>query len=234
MAPAMRAGPTGLQTTRNEAAGGEKPRIPRFSLRFQTTAATLLAALAVACGQWEGAHQPTFDEAASRRLGELVVRDRRDIVTPPPKRFRKVIVERRVRKVIRGDGPFYICPVQADGYYSNDFGAPRYTGGYHPHQGNDIFAGFGSPIVAPFDGRAVVATNRIGGLAVKVFGEEGYVYNAHLVAFGRLGDVEAGRVIGYVGNTGNADGTAPHNHFEWHPRNGRAVNPYPFLQEVCR
>jgi NADH-quinone oxidoreductase subunit A len=89
-----------------------------------------------------------------------------------------------VRKVIRSDGPFYICPVQADGFYSNDFGAPRYTGGYHPHQGNDIFADLGSPIVAPFEGRAVVATNRIGGLAVKVFGEGGYVYNAHLVAFG--------------------------------------------------
>jgi murein DD-endopeptidase MepM/ murein hydrolase activator NlpD len=193
-----------------------------------------LAVLAVACGQWEGAHQPTFDEAASRRLGEVIVRDRRDTVTPPPKRFRKVIVATRVRRVIKGDGPFYICPVQADGFYSNDFGAPRYTGGYHPHQGNDIFAGFGSPIVAPFDGRAVVATNRIGGLAVKVFGEEGYVYNAHLVAFGRLGEVKAGRVVGYVGNTGNAEGTSPHNHFEWHPRNERAVNPYPYLQEVCR
>ncbi len=230
----MRAGPTGLQTTRNEAVRGEKPRTPPFSVGFLTVAATLLAGLAVACGQWEGAHQPTFDEAASRRLGEVVVRDRRDVVTPPPKRLRKVIVERRVRKVIKGDGPFFICPVQADGYYSNDFGAPRYTGGYHPHQGNDIFADLGSYIVAPFEGRAVVATNRIGGLAVKVFGEEGYVYNAHLVAFGKLGKVRAGDVIGYVGNTGNAEGTSPHNHFEWHPRNGRAVNPYPYLQQVCR
>ena len=229
----MRASPTGPHTTRREAVGTQSPRSPRSRLRL-LPAVAMLAALAGACGQWEGAHQPTFDEAASRRLGELVVRDRRDVVTPPPKRFRKVIVERRVRKIIKGDGPFYICPVQADGFYSNDFGAPRYTGGYHPHQGNDIFADFGSPIVAPFTGRAVVATNRIGGLAVKVFGEQGYVYNAHLVAFRKIGRVKTGDVIGYVGNTGNAVGTSPHNHFEWHPGNGRAVNPYPYLQEVCR
>ncbi len=230
----MRAGPAGRHGTRRTAVGGESPRSPRSRLRLLLAGAVTLAALAVACGQWEGAHQPTFDEQASRRLGELVVRDSRDIVTPPPKRLRKVIVERRVRKVIRGDGPFYICPVQADGFYSNDFGAPRFTGGYHPHQGNDIFADLGSPIVAPFEGRAVVATNRIGGLAVKVFGEEGYVYNAHLVAFAKVGKVRAGDVIGYVGTSGNAVGTSPHNHFEWHPRNGRAVNPYPYLQEVCR
>ena len=230
----MRASPTGLQKDRRKAIGGEKPHTPPFRLGFLAVATAALAALSVACGQWEGAHQPTFDEAASRRLGELIVRDRRDVVTPPPKRFRKVIVEKRVRRIVQSDGPFYICPVQADGFYSNDFGAPRYTGGYHPHQGNDIFAGLGSPVVAPFDGRAVVAANRIGGLAVKVFGEDGYVYNAHLIAYGRMGQVKAGHVIGYVGNTGNAEGTSPHNHFEWHPRNGRAVNPYPYLQQVCR
>jgi murein DD-endopeptidase MepM/ murein hydrolase activator NlpD len=229
----MRAGPTGLQTTSGEAAGGGRPRTPPLRLGFLTAVTAALAVLAVACGQWEGAHQPTFDEAASRRHGELIVRDRRDIVTPPPKRLRKVIVEKRVRKIVRSDGPFFICPVQANGFFSNDFGAPRFTGGYHPHQGNDIFADLGSPIVAPFDGRAVVATNRIGGLAVKVFGEEGYVYNAHLIHIQRVGQVKAGTVIGHVGDTGNAVGTHPHNHFEWHPENGRAVNPYPYLQEVC-
>ncbi len=231
----MRAGPTGLQRTRCDADGGERPRTPPFRLGFLTAATAALAVLGVACGQWEGAHQPTYDERASRRLGSttLFTRNNRDGVTLPPKRLRKVIVVRRVKRTVRGRGPFRICPVQAEGFFSNDFGAPRFTGGYHPHQGNDIFADLGSPIVAPFDGRAVVATNRIGGLAVKVFGEEGYVYNAHLIHIQRVGPVRAGTVIGHVGNTGNAVGTSPHNHFEWHPENGRAVNPYPYLQEAC-
>lgn len=228
----MRASPAGLRTTRGKAVGGRKSRTPGSLFGLPTPAVAALGVLAVACGQWPGAHQPTFDELASRR-NAIITRDSRDRITPPPKALRKVIVVKRVRKIRRGNGPFVICPVQAKGYFSNDFGAPRFTGGYHPHQGNDIFADLGSPIVAPFDGRAVVATNRIGGLAVKVFGPEGYVYNAHLAFIRKVGDVEAGTVIGYVGNTGNAIGTPPHNHFEWHPRNGRAVNPYPYLQEVC-
>jgi murein DD-endopeptidase MepM/ murein hydrolase activator NlpD len=66
-----------------------------------------------------------------------------------------------------------------------------------------------------------------------VYGEDGYAYNAHLQSFGALGDVEAGTVIGYVGNSGNAVNTPSHDHFEWHPENRAAVNPFPFLNEVC-
>ena len=105
-------------------------------------------------------------------------------------------------------------------------GTPR-----HIHQGNDIMAPTGAPIIAPFDGEAVAGSSDLGGTSVKVYGAGGYVYNAHLSAYGKLGAVQAGDVIGYVGSTGNA--TAPHNHFEWHPGDGAAVDPYLFLTAVC-
>lgn len=142
----------------------------------------------------------------------------------------------------RLDGPFpfelvegvlQVCPVDPPRAYSDDFGAPRWSGGYHPHQGNDIFAPEGTPIRAPFDGTAVAVPNELGGEAVKVFGATGYVYNAHLSAYGKLGEVVAGDIIGFVGNTGNAINTPPHDHFEWHPGNGPAVNPFALLNAAC-
>jgi hypothetical protein len=129
------------------------------------------------------------------------------------------------------DGVLRVCPVDEPRAYSDNWHAPRWGGGFHLHQGIDIFAPTGTPIRAPFDGTAVVADNWLGGLAVKVYGESGYVYNAHLSEHGLLGPVEAGDIIGFVGSTGNASG--PHDHFEYHPGNGDAVNPYLFLNAVC-
>jgi len=149
-----------------------------------------------------------------------------------------------------------LCPVQVAqgrGYFSDDFGAPRFAGGFHHHAGNDILAPLGSPIVAPFDGRAQATPNSLGGLAVTVFGAHGWVYNAHLVQYGKLGEVKAGTVIGFVGNTGDAAGGPTHDHFEWHPQplpppplhvspygesvigppTAPGIDPFPFLQAVC-
>src|SRR5207244_8013548 len=50
-----------------------------------------------------------------------------------------------------GPGPFKYCPVAGPHAYSDSFGAPRYTGGYHPHARVDILASRGRPIVAPLD-----------------------------------------------------------------------------------
>jgi murein DD-endopeptidase MepM/ murein hydrolase activator NlpD len=135
--------------------------------------------------------------------------------------------------VLRGDGPLYTCPLWGRGYYSSSFGAYRPGPPAHAHAGNDIVAPYGTPILAPFDGRAEVVTSALGGLGVKVFGTDGYVYNAHLSAYGNLGDVKVGDVIGFVGNSGNAQFTVPHDHFEWHPGDGPAVDPFPYLNEVC-
>jgi murein DD-endopeptidase MepM/ murein hydrolase activator NlpD len=131
--------------------------------------------------------------------------------------------------------PFAVCPVGDPHAVGDDFGIwvhrSKKWGGDHVHQGNDIMAPEGTPIFAPFDGTAVDTTNHIGGNAVSVYGEYGYVYNAHLSAFGRLGPVEAGDIVGYVGHTG--DTGANHDHFEWHPNEGPAVDPHEFLMLVC-
>jgi murein DD-endopeptidase MepM/ murein hydrolase activator NlpD len=130
-------------------------------------------------------------------------------------------------------GVFRTCPVAGPHLVNNDFGVIVRMPGVpvHVHEGNDITANTGTPVVAPFDGNAVTSPNVLGGLAVKVYGAAGYVYNAHLSSYAHLGQVTAGEVIGYVGSTGDASG--PHDHFEWHPGNGSAVDPNPFLSVVC-
>ncbi len=146
------------------------------------------------------------------------------------------------------DGILQVCPVDQPRAVYDGFGAPRYAGGYHPHAGNDIIAPMGTPIRAPFPGTARASWNTLGGNAVYVYGANGYVYNAHLSAYSEKsnGPVQAGDIIGYVGETGDTD--TPHNHFEWHPNVipsnwpaspygysviGGAVNPFPLLQAVC-
>jgi len=134
--------------------------------------------------------------------------------------------------LVGGAGPFRVCPVDNPRAYSNDWGAPR-SGG-RSHQGIDILAPQGTPIRAPFDGTVKSNSSGRGGKQVRVYGSAGYVFNAHLSRHaGVSGFVKAGTVVGYVGNTGNASGGPTHDHFEWHPRNGGAVNPYRLLNIVC-
>ena len=129
--------------------------------------------------------------------------------------------------------PFAVCPVGGPHAVADNFGDPRPEpgGGFHWHQGDDIMAAMGTPILAPFDGVASVSHSFLGGLGVYVHGDYGYVYNAHLSLLGSLGPVEAGDIVGYVGSTGHSSG--PHDHFEWHPENGPAVDPYEYLMLVC-
>ena len=130
-------------------------------------------------------------------------------------------------------GVFRACPVPGYTTIANDFGQmvrmPHVP--VHRHMGSDVSAPTGAAIVAPFDGYASTSWSELGGREVRVHGELGYVYNAHLVASGSLGYVSAGEVIGYVGSTGDA--TGPHDHFEWHPWDGAAQNPYALLIAAC-
>jgi murein DD-endopeptidase MepM/ murein hydrolase activator NlpD len=196
-----------------------------------------LALLATGCGQI-GAARSHQGSAASGHLVSLAEPTPSASLNgenngPIPAVEYVVFRSKEVRVIKKGKNPLQTCPVHGRGYFSRDFGAPRYAGGYHPHAGNDIFADRGTPIVAPFDGQAVATPNLLGGQAVKVYGAPGFVYNAHLSAYGKLGSVRAGEVIGFVGNTGDALGGPPHDHFEFHPRNGAAVDPYPYLLAAC-
>lgn len=129
-----------------------------------------------------------------------------------------------------------VFPVDDPHDYIDSFLAPR-SGG-RQHQGIDIFAPTGTNLFAVERGViAKVGTNRLGGIKLWLYGESGTTYYyAHLLAFAPgIRDglvVEAGDVVGYVGNTGNAISTPPHLHFEIHPGNGPAVNPTPLLRVV--
>jgi murein DD-endopeptidase MepM/ murein hydrolase activator NlpD len=183
-------------------------------------------------------------EAEVVRGGQIVELKKRALEMDREELQRKMAESRRLAARVRGRieqiqteisliRPFAVCPVDGPHAVSDNFGDPRPEpgGGFHWHQGDDIMSETGTPIVAPFDGVASVSHSFLGGLGVYVHGEYGYVYNAHLSELGTLGDVETGDVIGYVGSTGHSSG--PHDHFEWHPENGKAVDPYAFLMLVC-
>lgn len=101
------------------------------------------------------------------------------------------------------------------------------------HEGIDIFAGRGTPVVAATEGIVLRrGQDPLGGNVVWVYGPGGLQhYYAHLDCFANLrtGDrVRAGTPLGFVGNTGNARTTPPHLHFGVYG-DGGAVNPYPLL-----
>ncbi len=125
----------------------------------------------------------------------------------------------------------WICPVQGPVAFTDSWGAPR-SGGRR-HQGVDMMAARGTPVVAVVSGSVTHRGNSLGGLSFHLYGDDGnYYYGTHLSAYGNGGHVAGGTVIGYVGDTGNAAGT-PHLHFEIHPGGGAAINPYPTVARFC-
>lgn len=123
------------------------------------------------------------------------------------------------RAMVLASAPF---PVAGYSWFGDDFMFPRYTPFPHLHEGNDIFADFGTPVVASAPGVvSAMADTSIGGNAMWFSADDGMtLYYAHLLAFAdglQPGQhVEMGTVLGYVGNTGNAFTTSPHLHFEMH------------------
>ena len=127
-------------------------------------------------------------------------------------------------------GGGFVCPVPGATFF-NDWGFPR-SGG-RSHAGTDLFAPRGTPVRAPASGLVEVANGAIGGKQFRLTTPAGVLFfGSHLDDFGATGQVRAGDVIGYVGDTGNARGSRPHLHFEVHP-SGTAVNPFPLVHSSC-
>ncbi len=125
------------------------------------------------------------------------------------------------------------CPVAGPVSFSDTWGAPRVG---HTHQGVDMMAAHGTPLVAIVSG--TITYSGYGSSAGNwqiLSGNDGntywYMHNATNIV--TSGPVEVGRQIATVGDTGNASYTAPHLHFEFHPGGGSAVNPTPLVSSVC-
>lgn len=135
----------------------------------------------------------------------------------------------------------YVFPIYGTASFGDSFGGPRagIPGGWH--HGEDIFAREGAPLLAVADGTIhQVGFIKLGGYRLWLRDDLGNeFYYAHLSAYSPLAiegkRVEAGDVIGFVGDTGDADGGPPHLHFEIHPAAmaglgyDGVVAPYPIL-----
>ena len=136
-----------------------------------------------------------------------------------------------------------VCPVVgavAGRDFQNDWGFPRSGGRFH--QGNDIFASRGTPVVAVGDGEVIrwnppSRPTALGGITITYRTADGSEwYNAHLdtIAEGlSVGSaVSRGQVIGTVGNSGNARTTPPHLHLGRRYA-GSWVNPWQTVAPAC-
>ena len=147
-----------------------------------------------------------------------------------------------------------IFPVLGPVTYTDDFGQPRAGG---PHQGIDIMAPKRSLAIAAEAGKVEFWTHSASaGCMLYLHGQSGTDYDyihlnndltlkndnrgkcvagtAYAKGLKNGAKVVAGQAIGYVGDSGDANGIHPHLHFELHPGRKAAVDPYPWLQGASR
>jgi murein DD-endopeptidase MepM/ murein hydrolase activator NlpD len=116
-------------------------------------------------------------------------------------------------------------------------GRPEFADAFGAHRGTDIFAPAGTPVVAVDFGNARATDDPKGGMVLYLTSTDGTVYYyAHLTEY--VGSyprkVQAGEAVATVGTSGNAQGKAPHLHFEIHPHGTKdAIDPYLELVSVA-
>jgi murein DD-endopeptidase MepM/ murein hydrolase activator NlpD len=193
---------------------------------------------------WVQAGQPA--PAVPVAPGKPTVRPKKTPKPPEPKKGQTQSLTPSLRLIPVGLQPKltaggYVFPVYGPSSFSDTFGAFRGDVSGNWHHGDDIFAPLGAPILACADGTVFsVGWNDVGGNRLWLRdGEGNEFYYAHLSAYteaARNGNhVRAGQVIGFVGNTGDAQGTPYHLQFEVHPvaylslGYDGAVDPTPYL-----
>jgi murein DD-endopeptidase MepM/ murein hydrolase activator NlpD len=137
-----------------------------------------------------------------------------------------------------GGGSGGVCPVRGRVRIGQGWGAPR-DGGRRRHQGIDLLAPAGTPLVAVADGTITRASNRergLGGISLWLRDRRGtsyyYAHNQRNLAHpGQR--VRRGHIIALLGATGNARGGPPHLHFQLHPGGGPPVNPDATVRRWC-
>ncbi len=139
-----------------------------------------------------------------------------------------------------------VFPVYGTSSFADNFGALRGDVSGDWHHGVDVFAALGTPVLACADGIVFsVGWNRVGGRRLWLRDDRGNdFYYAHLAGYSALAangaQVKAGDVLGFVGDTGDAEGTPYHLHFEVHPAGllargyDGAVNPSGYLRSWRR
>ncbi|HSX21446.1 MAG TPA: M23 family metallopeptidase [Gaiellaceae bacterium] len=147
--------------------------------------------------------------------------------TPPPPTTNPVTPVLPVSKPPTVTPPLgesgYVFPVYGQTAWGDTFGSsrPDVSGGWH--HGDDIFAPLGTPLLAIAHGTVFsVGFERLGGWRLWLRDDAGNLfYYAHLSAYTPLAVdgaiVNAGDVLGFVGNSGDAEGAPYHLHFEIHP-----------------
>jgi hypothetical protein len=178
----------------------------------------------------------------TRGRGILVIAAAALIAVPPA----------RAAVAPKAQGPI-VFPVVGPVSYTDDFGQPRAGG---PHQGIDILAPRKAIAVAAEAGRVKFwTTSATAGCMLYLYGDSGTTYlyihlnndltagndnrgkcvagTAYAPGLRDGARVTAGQQVGYVGDSGDANGIHPHLHFEVHPNGGRASDPYPYLQAAA-
>ncbi len=128
-------------------------------------------------------------------------------------------------------------PIPVDGVaaaeLANSYHAPR-SGGRR-HKAIDIFAPRNTPVRATIDGYVCCRGLRgLGGKTISIIGPGGHRhYYAHLEAWAGFEDgdfVEAGDILGYVGNSGNARGGPTHLHYAIYRDGAEPLDPFPLMR----